>query len=111
MRLLLETSRAVCVPNIGYQLAGCKKIQQVLTEPGTLERFLHDKSIASRMRAVFAGLYTLDKTAEGDKAAEMGIKSPHKFVMKPQREGGGRVVVEGRSFFYSCTVDSAYILR
>ena len=29
------------------------------------------------------------QTPEGEKAAEMAIREPWKFVMKPQKEGGG----------------------
>jgi hypothetical protein len=35
---MLERSRAVKCPSIAYQLVGAKKVQQVLAEPGRLER-------------------------------------------------------------------------
>ena len=38
-RLKLERSRAIKCPTVGYQLVGTKKIQQVLAEPGVLERY------------------------------------------------------------------------
>ena len=38
-RKLLELSRAIKCPTIITQLAGCKKIQQVLSMPGVLERY------------------------------------------------------------------------
>ena len=38
-RRLLESSRAIKCPTIITQLAGCKKVQQVLTMPGVLERY------------------------------------------------------------------------
>ncbi|RKP24273.1 glutathione synthase [Syncephalis pseudoplumigaleata] len=37
-RLMLEQSRAVKCPSVAYQLAGAKKVQQVLAAPGMLER-------------------------------------------------------------------------
>ena len=37
-RLALECSRAAVCPTAAYQLAGTKKIQQVLAAPGVLER-------------------------------------------------------------------------
>ena len=40
VRRLLERSRAIKCPSIPLQLAGAKKVQQVLTQPGMLERFL-----------------------------------------------------------------------
>ena len=39
MRLLLETSGAICVPSAGHHLVGCKKVQQELALPGVLERY------------------------------------------------------------------------
>lgn len=37
-RYLLESSLAVKCPSISYQLAGCKKIQQILSKEGVLEQ-------------------------------------------------------------------------
>ncbi len=37
---MIEKSGAVKCPNIAYQLVGAKKVQQVLAEPGVLERFV-----------------------------------------------------------------------
>ena len=45
--------------------------------------------MAERIRSTFAGLYSLDRTPEGDRAVEMALRDPEKFVLKPQREGGG----------------------
>lgn len=60
-RLLLERSRAVKCPDIATQLAGTKKVQQELSQPGTLERLLPGRAEAvARIRATFAGLYSLD---------------------------------------------------
>lgn len=63
-RLLLERSRAVKCPDIATQLAGTKKVQQELSRPGTLEKLLpgHPEAIA-RIRATFAGLYSLDEVS------------------------------------------------
>ncbi|KFU90195.1 Glutathione synthetase, partial [Chaetura pelagica] len=89
-RLLLERSRAVKCPDIATQLAGTKKVQQELSRPGTLERLLPGQAEAvARIRATFAGLYSLDMGEEGDKVAAAAIADPERFVLKPQREGGG----------------------
>ena len=37
----------------------------------------------------FAGLWGLELNNEGDEAVEMALKSPQRYVLKPQREGGG----------------------
>lgn len=89
-RLLLERSRAVKCPDIATQLAGTKKVQQELSCPGTLEKLLpgHTEAV-KRIRATFAGLYSLDVGEEGDQIAATAIASPERFVLKPQREGGG----------------------
>ena len=41
---------------------------------------------------MFAGLHSLDDTAEGAAAVEMALKNPAGYVMKPQREGGGSLL-------------------
>ncbi|ORZ33437.1 glutathione synthase [Catenaria anguillulae PL171] len=93
-RSLIESSIAVKCPTVAQQLAGAKKVQQVLALPGQLERFLpaHD---AALLRTCFTGLYSLDAgTAEGDQAFAMALKDPLKYVVKPQREGGGNNVYQ-----------------
>ncbi|KAJ3059659.1 hypothetical protein HK102_009885, partial [Quaeritorhiza haematococci] len=87
-RLLIERSDAIKCPNIAYHLVGSKKVQQVLAEPGMVERFLKDSNEVQLIRSCFTGLYPLDGTPEGLKAYEMAMKDPEGYVMKPQREGG-----------------------
>lgn len=87
-RLLIERSLSIKCPNIAYQLVGAKKVQQVLAIPGRLEKYL-DKQIAQELRESFAGLYPLDHTEHGQQAYQMALAHPEKYVMKPQREGGG----------------------
>jgi glutathione synthase len=78
------------------QLAGTKKIQQVLALPGVLEVFAgrfqdednRTAEVVGEMRATFAGLYALD--GEGaEEAVAAALRDPGGFVLKPQREGGG----------------------
>ncbi|CAL8369099.1 unnamed protein product [Lota lota] len=89
-RLLMERSLAIKCPDIATHLAGTKKVQQVLAQPGVLERFFPDQpQVVQQIRDTFVGLYTLDQCPEGDRAAAMAIDSPDRFVLKPQREGGG----------------------
>ncbi|XP_041376800.1 glutathione synthetase-like [Gigantopelta aegis] len=88
-RLMLERSRAIKSPSIQYHLSGTKKIQQELARAGILEQFISDTETVSRIRQMFAGQYTLDLGEEGDRATKLAFSSPHKFVLKPQREGGG----------------------
>lgn len=89
-RLMLERSRAIKCPDIGTHLAGTKKVQQVLARPGVLEQFFpNEPQVVQQMRATFAGLYTLDLGPEGDQTVAMALKDPERYVLKPQREGGG----------------------
>ncbi|GAB1867635.1 Glutathione synthetase [Camponotus japonicus] len=89
IRLLIERSRAIKCPSVQYHLAGTKKVQQSLAQPNVLKKFLKDETSVARVQEIFAGLYTLDFNEDGEKAIEMGISKPNKFVLKPQREGGG----------------------
>jgi glutathione synthetase len=63
--------------------------RQVLAQPGVTERFV-DAKTASRIRSSYAGLYPLgDGSQEAAAAKARGIAQPDKYVLKPQREGGG----------------------
>uniref|UniRef100_H3CE53 Glutathione synthetase n=1 Tax=Tetraodon nigroviridis TaxID=99883 RepID=H3CE53_TETNG len=89
-RLLMERSLAVKCPDIRTHLAGTKKVQQVLAQPGVLEKFFPEQAgVAEQIRATFAGLYTLDLGPEGDRSVDLALAAPDNFVLKPQREGGG----------------------
>ncbi|KAJ8408044.1 hypothetical protein AAFF_G00262720 [Aldrovandia affinis] len=89
-RLMMERSLAVKCPDISTHLAGTKKVQQELVRPGVLEKFFPDDPEAvTQIRATFAGLYTLDVGEEGDNTVAMALANPDRFVLKPQREGGG----------------------
>merc|ERR1712176_754725 len=95
-RALLETSRATKCPSLGYHLAGTKKVQQELARPGVLERFFpneNEKAAVDGMRSAFAGLYSLgeDATQTDLDAVQDAMSDDGKgrYVLKPQREGGG----------------------
>ncbi|XP_047506361.1 glutathione synthetase-like isoform X2 [Pieris napi] len=88
-RLRVERSSAIKCPSIHYQLAGTKKVQQALAAPGALERFVAEGELRARVRDIFTGLYSLDFDDSGERAVEMAIADAERFVLKPQREGGG----------------------
>lgn len=89
-RLLMERSRAVKCPDIATHLTGSKKVQQELAKPGVLERwFPNDPEAVRRIRATFVGLYSFDMGEEGDQTVALATANPDRFVLKPQREGGG----------------------
>jgi glutathione synthase len=110
-RGLIESSKAIKCPSVGYQLAGTKKVQQSLCEEGILERFLArdgDLHIPT-LRSVFAGKLSFPivydilshlthpgqfsltnmNNAATAKAVDAAIADGSKWVLKPQREGGG----------------------
>ncbi|KAI9300522.1 glutathione synthase [Cunninghamella echinulata] len=90
-RLMIERSLSIKCPTVAYQLVGAKKVQQVLSIPGRLERYM-DGATAARLRESFTGLYPLDGSKEGLQAYEMALEHSDRFVLKPQREGGGNNV-------------------
>lgn len=87
-RLIMEKSKAIKCPTIHYHLAGTKKVQQELAKPGAVEMFL-ETSKAEMLRELFVGLYGLEFDNFGEMAVQMALETPDRFVLKPQREGGG----------------------
>lgn len=86
-RRTIELADCAKCPSAAYQLVGTKRVQQHLAAPGNVERFL-DADAAARVRATFAGLWSL-LDEEGQEAATAALADPSAFVLKPQREGGG----------------------
>lgn len=97
-RYLLESSRAINCPSIPLQLAGGKKVQEALTKPGVLERFLlntpsthsFDQEDLIAIRATWMEMWALDEG--GDKGITKAREHAMNLVLKPQREGGGNNV-------------------
>ena len=91
-RQLIESSSTIQVPDLQMQLAGMKKIQQVLTRPEILSNFTSDET-SKHLLKTFAEMHTLDEIIEtpgGEmQAAEWVSGNPENYVLKPQREGGG----------------------
>ena len=101
-RIKLERGRATKCPNLGYHLAGTKKVQQELAKKGVLEQFFsptneeeeEEVETIELLRSAFAGLFSLDATTADntDINAVTNILLSGKesqYVLKPQREGGG----------------------
>lgn len=93
-RYLLESSRAIKCPTIPLQLAGGKKVQEVLTQPGVLERYLTGPEFTSAdlaaIRATWMEMWSLDQG--GDEGVDRARNQASALVLKPQREGGGNNV-------------------
>ncbi|VDN90522.1 unnamed protein product [Brugia pahangi] len=89
-RRIIELSDAVKCPWIGLQLANTKKVQQVLSENGVLEKYITDDKMCARIRQTFAGMWGLENDDEKtQRIIQDAIAHPEKFVLKPQLEGGG----------------------
>lgn len=113
-RTKLESSSAIMCPGYSLQLAGSKKVQQVLATPGVLEYFLPAQSTSSttsspaakggkvfteeeisELRESFMGLWPLGDGSELSEEGEWRVKESgggEGYVLKPQREGGGNNV-------------------
>lgn len=99
-RYHLERSAAIKCPSVLTQVAGTKKVQQILATPETpsagpsiLAKFLkqQDAESTANLAATFTNIYPLDDSEAGLKARQIA-QDPElckKYVLKPQREGGG----------------------
>lgn len=85
---MIERSRAIKGPKIGYQLVGTKKFQQYLFETETMERLINDESIVSQLRSVFVQQYSFGQDRNKE-LIEMMKARYSELILKPQREGGG----------------------
>lgn len=83
-RRRIELSMAVKIPTVAWQLAGTKKVQQLLADPALLRRYAATPEHAERVARSFVGLFELSEATVARALAE-----PERFVLKPQREGGG----------------------
>ncbi|KAK7204348.1 glutathione synthase [Myxozyma melibiosi] len=92
-RKQMELSTAIKCPSLATQFAGAKKVQQVLVDSKVLEKFCPDTAVRARIAATFAEILPLDAdSALGKRARELIATKPEKYVLKPQREGGGNNV-------------------
>lgn len=112
-RLRIECSRAIKCPTLLSQLSGTKMVQQVLASHNILERFISVHK-AKAIRHTFAALYPLDESPEGLQGRDLALNSSEKYVLKPQREGGGNNIYKGDILHFLKTLPkeqwSAYIL-
>ncbi|OSC99094.1 glutathione synthase [Trametes coccinea BRFM310] len=91
-RYLLESSAAIKCPSLQLQLAGGKKVQQVLTTPSVFGRYASGSVIGDTegLRRSWMGMWGLDEGGlEGVREARDQAQN---LVLKPQREGGGNNV-------------------
>ncbi|TVY78539.1 Glutathione synthetase large chain [Lachnellula suecica] len=97
-RLQIERSNAIKCPTVLTQLAGAKKVQQVLatptpsSEPSIVIRFKKTGTAEiDNLSKTFTNIYPLDDSPAGLEARRLAVDPEHckGYVLKPQREGGG----------------------
>ncbi|KAI1000672.1 hypothetical protein K3495_g7524 [Podosphaera aphanis] len=97
-RLQIEKSNAIKCPSILTQLAGAKKVQQVLANPKFIANKtaldLQDVCDFSKLKEMFTDIYALDDSPSGLRAQKIATDCDlcKDYVLKPQREGGGNNV-------------------
>lgn len=115
-RVILEKSLAIKSPSLLTQLSGSKKIQQILTTTETVKKFLPEisETALTELLSTFVTIYPLDDTVEGKLAKKLAFEEPERFVLKPQREGGGNNIYKENIPSYLKSIDEkewdAYIL-
>jgi glutathione synthase len=103
-RYHIERSGAIKCPTVLTQLAGAKKVQQVLATPDTVDEFpVLTEFISPASPAymdvwrTFTNIYPMDTSEAGLAARKLATDPKHcmKYVLKPQREGGGNNIYRG----------------
>ncbi|CAK9004910.1 unnamed protein product [Durusdinium trenchii] len=90
-RQQLERSEAAKCPSAPAQLAGMKKVQQLLCDSAELSRFLSEEQAAA-VSSTFAKQFDPSNTSvETREAVQAARKSPGDWVLKPQVEGSGEL--------------------
>ncbi|KAI7219679.1 cora-domain-containing protein [Hortaea werneckii] len=89
-RLRLEMSKAIKCPDVLGHLAGTKRVQQALAEPGNVQEFLPQEQ-AKDVQAVFMSMRNLDTLASELEARGKALDKDtvRDQVLKPNLEGGG----------------------
>jgi glutathione synthase len=79
-------SKAIKCPSVGTFLAGMKKIQYFIADKKNLRLLCDDnETVVNEINDISAEFLLLDSDENIDKV----LKAPHRYVLKPQREGGG----------------------
>lgn len=95
VREAIERSEAVKCPSVPAQLAGMKKVQQLLSVPTELRRFLPEAGRAEHLERCFARMGDpSEESAEAKACIEAALADPAAWVMKPQVEGSGELLFD-----------------
>ena len=96
-RTQIELSNAIKCPSILTQLAGCKKVQQVLATPcsdttaSLMAKYVKNADDRKKLEDSFTNIYPMDDSPAGKVARKLALDEEKckGYVLKPQREGGG----------------------
>lgn len=104
-RYHIERSLAIKCPTVLTQLAGTKKVQQVLatpqpeSEPPIIGQFITSAAASQVMELskTFTNIYPMDNSPAGLEARKKALDPTlaEAYVLKPQREGGGNNIYRG----------------
>jgi len=94
-REAIEVSEAVKCPSAPAQLAGMKKVQQLLCEPACLHRFLAPERAAALARTFARMGDPGGDSAEANVCLKAASEDPDSWVLKPQVEGSGELFFGG----------------
>ena len=89
-RYLLESSVAIKCPSIQLQLAGGKKVQEVLTQRHVLDGYFPQDTRVNSLLDSWMGMWGLD--VNGEEGVNKARARADTLVLKHQREGGGNNV-------------------
>lgn len=97
-RELIAHSDTIAVPDTAVQLAGTKKVQQLLTQHEVLNRFANPEA-ARDLAGSFAAMFDLEQPLAEQPGQPPAwchaVEHPAGYVLKPQREGGGNNLYDG----------------
>jgi hypothetical protein len=65
------------------------QLRNLLNKSIFLNRYFDDKKKIEQVRGIFTGLSSVDNDEQGNKAVAAAMANPERYVLKPQREGGG----------------------
>lgn len=118
-RYHIERSAAIKCPTVLTQLAGTKKVQQVLATPqpasappSVLHRFVKDAAAdqVAALARTFTNIYPMDTSPAGLEARRRVLdpQLAEAYVLKPQREGGGNNIYRGAIPAYLKSIPEAH---
>lgn len=91
VRESVEASEAVKCPSVLAQLAGMKKVQQLLCEAEHLQHFLAPAEAAQLSRTFAAMGDPSGGSEQATRCVQAAMERPEDWVLKPQREGSGEL--------------------